>query len=126
METIKDRAIVKGARGIADFVFKHIREIKDGCTVDFALDNPATDIEPIEVFKKRCCAWCGIAKAEVPKVLDVDTMVLCACSYGGSYPAFIPLGEEADIEMKVNELADYEYGEEFKDDELIYVELVER
>ena len=67
METIKDRAIVKGARGIADFVFKHIREIEDGCTVDFALNNPATNIEPIEVFKKKmlCMVWnCKSGSAE--------------------------------------------------------------
>lgn len=132
METIKDRAIVKGAKGVADFVFKHIKEIKGGCTVDFALDNPVTDIEPIEDFKKKCTSWCGIARAEVPRVLDADIKVLCVCSYGGScsYPVFIPLGiidgGSPFIAAKVNEFTEYEEGNAFKDDELVYVELVER
>ena len=132
-ENIKAKAIVKGAWGVADFVWDHLSDILNGYTVDFALCNPAEVEESIEKFKEGCAAWCGIAKAEVPSIFDCERTVLCACYYNtAGYPMFIPLDMEYgyndnrnDIAMKVNELSDYEEGGALGENELVYVELVQ-
>ena len=133
-ERIKARAIVKGSRGIAQFAYDHLEEIMNGCTVDFALNNPMEEMESIEDFKNECASWCGLAMTEVPKVFGSDRVVLCVCYYGSiSFPFFAALdlayelNDEVEIIAKaINEEADFEEGGEFKPDELVYVELVER
>ena len=133
METIKDKAIVNGAKGVAEFAWDHLKDIMGGRTVSFAIINPAEKKGTIDEFAEECRTWCGISLAEIPKVFGSERTVLCVCYYGScGYPFYavldLPyeLNNEVDILAKaINEVADFEEGSEFKDNELIYVELSE-
>ena len=131
MEQIKTNEIVKGFKGVVDFTFSHLKDIENGMSVDFALDNPANVKDSVEAFRAECSSWFGIVKTETSKRFDDDRLVLYVDYYGGSGdPQLASVGVYGDdldksvLKTAISIVAGTEgYTNE---DTLVYVELVER
>ena len=133
MSTI-EKAVVKGTKGIAEFALKHIEQLSEGCTVDFAEWYREEFDGDIEKFAASSEHWYGICdiSAKSNKVSDMEDPVLFADYYGGGFnPQVFRVDgtgyatEERNIMDFARKLADLteSEGEGIRDDEYIYVEL---
>lgn len=128
-----DKAVVKGTRGIAEFALKHIRELIDGHTVDFAARCPEDFDGDIEMFAAQSERWFGICDISnaTNRALDTVDPILFADMYGGGWNPQVfrhdrtGYSEEENIVSLAAKLADLveSEAEGIEDDEYTYVEL---
>lgn len=129
-----DKAVVKGTRGIAEFALKHIRELIDGHTVDFAARCPEDFDGDIEKFAAQSERWFGICDISniTNRALDTEGSILFADMYGGGWNPQVfrydrtgyanDEGNITDLAAKLADLVESE-AEGIEDNEYTYVEL---